>query len=187
MNNDLNLDTFVPGADKMSHKQKFVILFAVVLLIFVTRHGIFQDSFHGTSIQTSIASIRQLSYMAKHETAEYLRQSTEDFDRAQKRVSRIKFTEFYNNGILYDINPKEILHDSRENVKANEKAPNGTQTNNTGFPSISVRNKISSKYPYNPFRTRTFGAEELENEKFTGVASCFITGENDVVFKNLKT
>ena len=98
-------------------------------------------------------------------------QSTEDFVRTNKSYSFVKNTVGSNNKSLHDILPKETLFDGKENVTAKHVVKmNGTQRNrgiNDGNQSISDFRNHTLNYQYSPFGVRTFGAEELENEKFT--------------------
>ena len=98
---------------------------------------------------------------------------TKDFDNDRKleRISWIKMTQFSNNGSFYDVIPKEILFDSTENVTGKFMATKGgdrprRNINDTDQSTLILRNHTLN-YPYNPMN-RTFGAEELENENFTG-------------------
>ena len=105
---------------------------------------------------------------------------TEDFDRTPNRVSWIKMTQYSNNGNLYNIIPKEILFDSTENQTGKfmaKKDGDGPRRNiNDTDQSTSILGGHTLNYQYNPFMNRTFGAEELENEKFTGTQEfIFIT------------
>ena len=155
----------------MGQSHKCVFCFTVILII--TGNFIFQGALQGTSIERNIAFIKQLSRMVifANRTDKYSNHFTENFEVLQKPVP---WTEQSNGGSLYNFIPKEILFDSTQNVTAKllvESDSNETHrnivVNGTQFQSISAR-KISLKYPYNPFMNRTFGAEELENEKFTG-------------------
>ena len=98
---------------------------------------------------------------------------TKDFDRTPNRVSWIKMTQYSNNGNLYDVIPKEILFDSTENQTGKfmaKKGGDGPRRNiNDTDQSTSILRNHTLNYPYIPFSVRTFGAEELENEKFTGM------------------
>ena len=151
----------------MCQEQKHVLYFrhllVIMFLFYTSGCGIYLSQ--RTSIKTNVSFKKQLNHSYQKVN------SAEDFVRTNNPYLIVNNTVDSNNGSLYDILPKEILLNSTKNQTAKHIVQfngDGTQKNRVLNQSISDFRNHTLKYPYSPFRNRTFGAEELENEKFTG-------------------